>query len=130
MPSRKYPDALLSEAAALRETGMSCEAIARRLDMSIGAVSWHCLRLGADSPNTRGKIPVARGPAVTRRSGFTVRRFSPDEDATITRMDLAGATTAEIAHTLGRPWNSVRGRQMTLARHQARREEAEDDDRV
>lgn len=120
MPARKYPDALLDEAAALRETGLSCEAIARRLEMSTGSVSWHCLRLGADSP--------PRGPMIVTRSGFAVRRFSASEDATISTMDLDGATTAEIAHKLGRPWNTVRGRQMTLARHQARREEAGDYD--
>ncbi len=128
MPARKYSDALLNDAAALRETGMSCEAIARRLDMTSSAVSWHCLRLGADSPNTRGKVSAATGPMIVTRSGFKVRRFSQNEDAKILAMDLDGATTAEIAHKLGRPWNSVRGRQMTLARHQARREEAGDDD--
>ncbi|WP_299846359.1 hypothetical protein [uncultured Paracoccus sp.] len=127
MPACKYPDALLDEAAALRETGMSFEAIARRLRMSPGAVSWHCLRLGADSPNTRGKLPAVTGPMTVTRSGHKVRRFSASEDATITRMDLDGATTAGIAHRLGRPWNSVRGRQMTLARHQVRHEEARDD---
>lgn len=128
MPARKYPNALLDEAAALREIGLSFEAIARRLDMTRSAVSWHCLRLGADSPNTRCNTRSPRGPMTVTRSGFAVRRFSASEDATISTMDLDGATTAEIAHKLGRPWNSVRGRQMTLARHQARREEAGDDD--
>ena len=91
--------------------------------MSVGAVSWHCLRLGADSPNMRGKVPIVRGPMICTRSGYKVRKFTADEDAIIMKMDLDGATTAEIASALGRPWNSTRGRQMTLARHAARREE-------
>lgn len=128
MPLRKYTDEQLTEAASLREIGMSHAAIARRLGMSHGAVCWHCLRLGADSPNTRGKLPVARGPMTCTRSGYSVRKFTPEEDATIQRMDMDGATTAAIARALGRPWNSTRGRQMTLARHAARREEAGDDD--
>ncbi|AUH67009.1 hypothetical protein CX676_22250 (plasmid) [Paracoccus zhejiangensis] len=33
-------------------------------------------------------------------------------------MDLNGATIAELTRTLVRPWNSLRGRQMTLARQQ------------
>lgn len=123
MPPRKYTDDQLTEAAELRETGMSHAAIARRLGMSVGAVSWHCLCLGADSPNMRGKVPVVGGPMVCTRSGYTVRKFTADEDAIIMKMDLDGATTAEIARALGRPWNSTRGRQMTLALHAARREE-------
>ena len=128
MPRRKYTDEQLTDAADLREIGMSHAAIARKLNMSVGAVSWHCLRLGADSPNTRGKMPVSRGPMVCKRSGYNVRKFTAAEDATILAMDLAGATTADIARAVGRPWNSTRGRQMTLARHAARREEAGDDD--
>ncbi|AUH35667.1 hypothetical protein [Paracoccus tegillarcae] len=103
MPPRKYTDDQLTEAADLREIGLSHAAIACRLDMSVGAVSWHCLRLGADSPNTRGKMPVSRGPMVCTRSGYNVRKFTAAEDATILAMDLAGATTATIARALAGP---------------------------
>lgn len=128
MPPRKYTDDQIAEAAELREGGMSHAAIARKVGMSIGAVSWHCLRLGADSPRTRGKVPEQRGPMICNRSGHNVRKFTAEEDATSMKLDLDGATTAAIARTLGRRWNSTRGRQMTLARHAARREEVGDDD--
>ncbi len=51
---------------------------------------------------------------IVTRGGFRVRRFSPSEDATILAMDLNGATIAEIARKLGRPWNSLRCRLMTM----------------
>lgn len=44
----------------------------------------------------------------------SVWRFSPVEDATIPAMDLSGATIAEIARKLGRPWNLLRCRLMTM----------------
>lgn len=61
MPTRKYTDNQLSEAAGLREIGLSYAAIARRLGMSVGAVSWHCLR----------PVPTAR-----TRAAITDRRAS------------------------------------------------------
>lgn len=97
MPPRKYTNDQITYAAELREGGMSHAAIARKVGMSTAAVSWHCLRLGADSPRTRGKVPEQRGPMVCTRSGHKVRKFTAEEDATIMKLDLDGATTAEIA---------------------------------
>lgn len=122
MPARKYSDQLLDEAARLRETGMSEAAIAKRLNMSLGAVSWHCLRLGADSPHTVRNISTTTGPMVVSRGGHIVRRFTPEEDKVLTEMDMAGERVCEMARRLNRKPNSVRGRLMTLARQEARRE--------
>jgi hypothetical protein len=49
-----------------------------------------------------------------------VRKFTPEEDAKITEMELAGFKRAAIARALGRKSNSVLGRQMTLARREER----------
>lgn len=103
---------------------MSCAAIARHLGMSTSAVSFHCLKLGADSPNTVGNIQVPNGPMVVARGNHEVRRFSPDEDRLLIDMERSGTRICDIARSLKRPPNSVRGRLMTLARREARIEEA------
>lgn len=122
MPARKYPDEVLDQAAELRERGLSSGEIARKLDMTVGSVNWHCLRLGADAPDGhRGRIG-AYGPQVMRRGNHQVRRFTPEEDRKIIEMELSGATIAEICRALGRKHNSIIGRLMTLARHEARAE--------
>lgn len=122
MAARKYSDEQLNEAAELREAGMSLGAIAKRLGMSSGAVNWHCLRLGADTPQRSKRQP--QGPMVMQRSGHTVRRFTPDEDRKIREMAQQGAGASAIARSLGRKHNSIIGRLMTLARQEARNEEA------
>lgn len=122
MSARKYSDDLIDEAARLREKGMSCAAIAKRLDMSVGAVSWHCLRLGADSPNTTANAPAKMHHSEVKRGNHIVRRFTPEEDQLITRMDMRGASLAEMSRATGRRHNSIRGRLMTLARHEDRKE--------
>jgi hypothetical protein len=122
MPARKYPDKLIDEAARLRETGMSAKAIGKRLGMSASAVSFHCLRLGADSPNTVGNIPDPKGPMVVARGNHQVRRFTPEEDRLLIDMDVAGAKVCDMAKKLDRKPNSVRCRMMTLARRETRAE--------
>ena len=124
MAPRKYSDEQLTEAAELRETGMSCAAIAKRLGMSVGSVSWHCLRLGADSPNTTGNTSKPTGPMEVTRGDHVVRRFTESEDARLIEMERAGWRICDMAQALGRKPNSVRGRLMTLARHEARLEQA------
>lgn len=122
MSARKYSDDILNQAADLREQGLSCQAIANKLEMSVGAVSWHCLRLGADSPKTRHNTARPTGPMLVKRSGHVVRRFSVEEDQMLIEMDLAGKRMCEIARKLNRRPNSVKGRLMTLARREERLE--------
>tara|TARA_R110000737_G_scaffold239142_2_gene251182 strand:+ start:6419 stop:6799 length:381 start_codon:yes stop_codon:yes gene_type:complete len=123
MPGRKYSDEQCNEAAVLREAGMSTAAIAKRLGMSSGAVYWHCLRLGADTPKASRPAAPKAGRMVVERSGHVVRRFSAEEDQKMLDMEGSGVRLSEIARTLGRKRNSVEGRLMTLARKEARSEE-------
>lgn len=124
MAARKYSDETLNQAAEMREAGNSCQAIANKLGMSVGAVSWHCLRLGADSPKTKHNTARPTGPMLVRRSGHIVRRFTEKEDQVLIEMDLAGERVCEMARRLNRPPNSVRGRLMTIARREERLEVA------
>lgn len=118
MPARKYSEETVAECCRMREAGATVEAIALALGMSIGAVNYHCLRNGADTPLRRFGTP--QGPRIVARGNHVVRRFTPDEDATILRMELEGATVSEIGRALGRSHNSIIGRQMTLARIEER----------
>ncbi len=122
MPGRKYPAALLDEAARLRETGLSFAQIGRRLDMHSAAVKYHCLRLGADSPDTALSPPPRLTLPEYSRGGHVVRHFTAEEDARLLRLEAKGLSVMEIARHLNRHRNSVRGRLMTLARHEARHE--------
>lgn len=54
-----------------------------------------------------------------------MRAFTPDEDARLLAMEAEGVKRSVMARRLGRKPNSVRGRLMVLARHEARREAAE-----
>ncbi len=122
MPAPKYTQDQFDEMAALRKQGLSHRAIGVRLGMSASAVSWHCLRLGADSPNTKTNLPANGGPMSCTRNGVFVRRFTKEEDRKLLGMEATGASVAQMAKQLGRRWNSTRGRLMTLARHQERAE--------
>lgn len=124
MPARKYNDELLNEAAQLREGGMPINHIARRLGMSSASVSWHCLRLGADSPNTEKNIKRPAGPMCVCRGNHIVLRFSEAEDRILLDLESQGLRICEIARELDRKPNSIRGRLMTLARQEERRENA------
>ena len=122
MPARKYPDALVNEAARLREAGMSLTAIGVRLRMHRSAVQYHCLKLGADNPDAGRKAPTARPPMTYTRNGHVVRRFTAEEDALLLQLEAEGLGIKDIARRLGRRPNSVTQRLMTLARHEARDE--------
>lgn len=121
MPARKYSDAEVADAVEMREAGVARAEIARRLGMSIGAVDYHCLRLGAVAPAAR-IVPSPPRTMEARRGDHVVRRFSPAEDARLLKLEAAGIAVNEIARRLGRPANSVRGRLQTLARHEALQE--------
>ena len=122
MPARKYSDTLLNEAAQLREAGLSLAAIGTRLNIHRSAVQYHCLRLGADSPDAACKAPPASPPMEYSRNGHVVRRFTEEEDARLLRLEAEGLGIKEIARRLSRRPNSITARLVTLARHEARRE--------
>ncbi len=109
-------------AAGKREASWSIERIARYLDVSPGAVAWHCLAMGADPPNAKPIDKTIRGPLVYMRNGRPVRRFTAIEDQELLALSLAGKTDHQIAKVMRRRHNSIRGRLMTLARHEARAE--------
>ena len=122
MPARKYPDALLEEAARLREAGLTLREIGRRLGIHPAVVGWHCLKLGADSPDAALRPELNRTTLTYTRAGRVVRRFTEEEDALLLRLEAERGGISEIARRLDRRHNSVTGRLMTLARHEARRE--------
>ena len=103
-----------------RESGVSLAEIARELKISRGSVEYQCLKLGADPP-VPYKLPDLE-PIAYERSGHTVRRFSPEEDAKLLALTGSGMRLAAVARELGRGRNSVIGRLMTLARRQERAE--------
>lgn len=111
--------------ADLREQrGWSVKRIAEAMGKSPGAISWQCLRHAIEPPQgTRLRSGAHPGMAV-KRGNHVVRGFTPEEDTIIEQMSLDGATSSEIGRRLGRKPNSITGRLMTLARHQARAEDA------
>lgn len=123
MAERRFSEADYEHMAELRERGLSIGQIARRFDCSQGLVQWQCLRLGADPPNAKPLPDAVSGPLVVRRGDHEVRRFTPEEDAKLLAMEMESLPLA-MARRLRRAPNSVRGRLMTLARREARREPA------
>lgn len=126
MPSSKrFTEADCERMAEMREAGASYNVIAREFKCSAKAISWHCLRLGADPPKPMPLRPdyYLQCPTL-KRGNHIVRAFTPDEDARLVAMELEGKSITEIARVLGRKWNSCRGRLMTLARRDERAERA------
>jgi hypothetical protein len=105
---------------AMREAGKTYEQIGRALGCSAKAVSWHCLRLGADSPRPTKLWDGIVGPPTFGRNGHTVRRYTVEDDALLLKLERQGLPIATIAQRMGRRWNSVKGRLMTLARRDER----------
>lgn len=103
-----------------REVGMSLPAISAKYNCSQGSVAWHCLRLGADPPKAKPIDTRIRGPLVVQRGDHAVRRFTPEEDKRLIEFERRGLSDTEIGKKLGRRPNSIRGRLMTLARHEER----------
>lgn len=125
---RILSDAQIDEMAALRERGWGVDRIAQHFTeagtpISVGAISWQCLRIGADAPpRLRGKSTQPRAPF--RRGKHEVRPYSGEEDDQLREFDRQGLNVAEIGRRLGRKQNSVRGRLLTLTRRDTRAEEA------
>lgn len=126
MPGRKITEEQLEKACELREgKGLSTRQIIIRLGLGIsdGALDWHFLIRGVESPNMifRPKQIYRDEGRVIERSGHKVRRFTREEDAKITAMSKRGCRPCEIARALGRRHNSVMGRLATIARHEERK---------
>jgi len=122
MPARKITDAQIKQIVELRERGLGYRLIAEIVGVTESSVSWHCLRLGVEPPKpTPINLDRRRGEPV-KRGGHLVRPFTEEEDALLLTLEWAGHGPSAIARRLGRRPNSVRGRQLTLARHQARAE--------
>lgn len=117
---RKLNAEQVEQIAELRERGWSYQRIAAKFSVSSGAVHYHCLKQGAVSPRTRGKIAYAdqTRPVIHASDGRTQRRFSPQEDAELQRLSMAGKSISEIGKITGRALTSVRMRLMTLALHE------------
>lgn len=124
MAKRKLTEEQLQQAFAWREAGRSVRWIANRLNISEGAISWHCLKAGVESPRTARGAFVSRvmPGAVEQRGDHLVRRYSEAEDRLILTMAARGATNTEIGRALtpSRAPNSIQGRLMTLARREER----------
>ena len=132
---RILSDQQLDEMVELRERGLTCRQIAKHFTIrgtpiSVGAISWQCLRLGADLPvERRRSCPAveAREFSADRceRSGFVVRRYSAEDDRLLIALEAEGLTYRQIGDRFDPPrkHNSVKGRLLTLARRQARAEE-------
>ncbi|BBF70222.1 hypothetical protein SBA_ch1_24220 [Sphingomonas bisphenolicum] len=124
---RILSDQQLDEMAALRERGWSIDRIAEYFTaagtpISASSINWQCMRVGADAPpRLRGKHTRPGAPYV--RYGFTVRPWTDEDDALLVELEVAGKKMREICRRLGRANSSVRGRLLTLARRDARREE-------
>lgn len=111
------PDQCL-QIAELRERGWSYGRLAMKFGVSPGAIHYQCLKQGAFTPRTRGKIDVSHHPIIHAKDGRTQRRFTPDEDARLQELSLQGKTIREIVELTGRAPTSVRVRLMTLALHE------------
>jgi DNA-binding transcriptional ArsR family regulator len=83
------------------DRSMSCQAIASKLNLHHGAVSWHLLKLGIEKG---GKPP----------SNYRPRN---SDECTFTRN---GVLVRGFTQRLGRKQNSIRGRLYTLARREER----------
>lgn len=122
MPRRKLTNEHFERICAMREAGKSYEQIGRAIGCSSSAISWHCLRLGADGPKQTRLWTGIVGPEIFSRNGHSVRRYTPDEDELLLSLEAKGLPIATIAARMGRRWNSIKGRLMTLARREERQE--------
>ena len=117
----RLTQAELDTIATMRERGLSYAQIGRSVGMSPSAVSWHCLRLGVDPPKPSPLRPHYHLLcSEVRRGNHVVRAFTPDEDARLVELAKRGLSNTAIAREIGRKWNSVAGRLMTLARREER----------
>jgi hypothetical protein len=120
MGARRLTNTDFDRICAMREAGKSYEQIGRVIGCSAKAVSWHCLRLGAEGPKQTKLWDGIVGPETFSRNGHIVRRYTPDDDALLLALECQGIPINAIARRMGRRANSVRGRLMTLARREER----------
>lgn len=120
MGARRLTDTDFDRICTMREAGKSYEQIGRAIDCSAKAVSWHCLRLGADGPKQTKLWDGIVGPEVFYRNGHIVRRYTAEDDALLLALECQGFSVNVIAKRMGRRPNSVTGRLMTLARREER----------
>lgn len=119
----------LAEMAELRERGWGLSRIAEHFSVagtpvSRSTVNWQCLRLGADAPpRLRGRQTAPR--EAYWRDGKICRPWTDADDRQLRELENTGISIMEITRRLGRSNSSVRGRLLTLSRHDARREEAQ-----
>lgn len=125
MSGRKLFDRDYDRLAAMREEGKSYEQIARVFGCSAKAISWHCLRLGAEPPKPAPlRLNYHLEHPVMKRGNHIVRAFTPEEDARLLQLEAQGLGYIAMGKAIGRKQNSVRGRLMTLARREARAEQS------
>lgn len=117
----KLSDSDYDRIAEMREAGQSYRQIGKVFGCSAKAISWHCLRLGADPPKPYPLRPNYHlEHPVMKRGNHIVRAFTPVEDAKLLALAQQGLGTTAIGRALGRRSNSVTGRLMTLARRDER----------
>lgn len=125
---RILSDAQIDEMIELRERGWSATRIAAHFTeqgtpISAGSIGWQCLRVGADAPpRLQGANTQATKPYL--RNGRVVKPFSPEDDTLLKVLDMQGFNISVIARRMNRGANSIRGRLYTLARRDARAEQA------
>jgi hypothetical protein len=116
---RKITAEQSAEIAELRERAWSYGRLARKFGVSASAIHYHCLKQGAFTPRTRGKIDYTdMQPVLLAKDGRIQRRFSPSDDHQLQTLALAGKKILEICRITGRAPTSVRIRLMTLALHE------------
>ncbi|MFB0875489.1 MULTISPECIES: hypothetical protein [unclassified Sphingobium] len=124
----RLSDEQLDEMARLRERGWGPGRIAEHFThagtpISGSSINWQCMRLGADAPaRLRGRSSAPR--ETYWRNGRPCRPWTAEDDAKLIELEQAGVKLHIVAQRLGRANSSVRGRLLTLARRDARREEA------
>jgi hypothetical protein len=108
----------VEQIAELRERGWSYHRIAMKFGVSDGAIHYQCLKQGAFTPRTRGKMDVSGQPPIHAKDGRIQRRFTPAEDERLQELSRQGKKVSEIVKITGRAPTSVRIRLMTLALHE------------
>lgn len=104
--------------------GKSDAQIGLRLGMSPGAISYYRLKEAIERPQDakRPPRPLYAQSAPYRRGKHLVRPFTPEDDRALLEWEGQGLRIVEMARRLGRRHNAVKGRLMSLARHDERAE--------
>lgn len=114
----------IEQILAMREEGRTYGQIVRAVKCTRSAARYHCLQNGVDKP---GNVRYLAAPAHAKehhRGGHVVRRFSQEDDVLLRVLRMQGFGMPTIAKRMRRPYGSIRGRLLTLARQDAIREEA------